>query len=134
MDATPWISAAVGLIGVAAGALGTAFAMGRRYGKIQTQVENLCNEVGKVKKEVSDLRKDYEEHKVTIADSVREIGQELTEKMTEMTEEIAKCSTNITHAVTQRQHQDVIDRLGRIEGILNGKRFPRPAGQNEGGN
>lgn len=122
MEATPWISAATGLLGVVTGALGTVFVIGKRYGAIKTQVENACEAIGKLEKKVEDLRQDYEEHKLTIADSVRETGKELSERMSELTAAVSVCAADIKHAVTQQQHQELVKTVGRIEGLLNGKK------------
>lgn len=122
MEATPWISAATGLFGVVTGVVGTIFVIGKRYGSIKQQLETACDEIKEVKQKVEDLRQDYEEHKLTIADSVRETGKELSEKMSELTAKLGECSVDIKHAVTQQQHQELVKAVGRIEGILNGKR------------
>jgi len=129
MEATPLISAAVGLLGVITGGLTTAFFSGKRYGQLSESMTTVADNQKKLAEgldkafgEILDLREKQE--------SFRDIDQRLTAAVREETgrtlalikADVAVCSEKIANAVTQRQHQEIIDRLSRIEGILNGKK------------
>lgn len=118
MEATPWISAAVGLFGVITGALGTVFVLGRKYGHLLGKLDAVVTRQTELTEELEALKDDYQEFKMTASEAIRESAQEITAALSEVKTTLAVCSNKIDNLVTQKQHQDLDGRISRVEGSL----------------